>query len=228
VGCPAIAGDVSRDCSVSRYAIFDRDSKFDADRISFLKATGLKPKRTSVQASWQNGIAERSVGSAWREILNHVIAPNEQHLRRLIRDCAAASGGDGNLKSTAGRPASPLLVATGGAGRSRVALSSVIVGHECSKQCPPGYGFIRIRPDSLRSRRSKAGGTSAPLPPALLVQLARREPAVSLLAEEVSGPSFRQPSFRASDLDLTAHRFGDSLSYTMEGSRPASLLVRGP
>ena len=33
-----------------RYVILDHDSKFNADVITFLKATGLKPKRTSVQA----------------------------------------------------------------------------------------------------------------------------------------------------------------------------------
>ena len=74
------------DASPFRYAIFDHDSKFDADVITFLKATGLRPKRTSVQAPWQNGTAERWVGSCRREILDHVIALNEQHLRRLIRD----------------------------------------------------------------------------------------------------------------------------------------------
>ena len=42
-----------------RYVILDRDSKFDAEAIAFLNASGLKPKRTSVQALWQNGIAER-------------------------------------------------------------------------------------------------------------------------------------------------------------------------
>lgn len=69
-----------------RYVILDRDSKFDADVIAFLKATGLKPKRTGIQAPWQNGTAERWIGSCRREILDHVIALNEQHLRRLIRD----------------------------------------------------------------------------------------------------------------------------------------------
>jgi len=54
--------------------------------IAFLKATGLRPKRTSVQAPWQNGTAERWIGSCLSEILDHVITPNEQHLRRLIRD----------------------------------------------------------------------------------------------------------------------------------------------
>jgi transposase InsO family protein len=63
-----------------RYAIFDHDSKSDADVIAFLKATGLEPKRTSVQATWQNGTAERWVGNCHREILDHIIALNEQHL----------------------------------------------------------------------------------------------------------------------------------------------------
>jgi putative transposase len=72
-----------------RYAILDHDAKFNAEMITFLKSTGLKPKRTSVQAPWQNGIAERWVGSARREILDHVIALNEGHLRRLLREYIA-------------------------------------------------------------------------------------------------------------------------------------------
>jgi putative transposase len=74
------------DAGSYRYVILDRDSKFNADVTAFLKATGLEPKRTSVQAPWQNGIAERWVGSCRREIMDHIIALNEQHLRRLIRD----------------------------------------------------------------------------------------------------------------------------------------------
>jgi hypothetical protein len=75
-----------REAAPYRYVVFDRDSKFDAEVIKFLKTTGLGPKRTSVQMPWQNGTAERWVGSCRREILDHVIALNEQHLRRLIRD----------------------------------------------------------------------------------------------------------------------------------------------
>ena len=69
-----------------RYVIFDRDSTFNNEVVTFLKAIGLEPKRTSVQAPWQNGIAERWVGSCRREILDRVIALNEPHLRRLMRD----------------------------------------------------------------------------------------------------------------------------------------------
>ncbi len=42
-----------------RYVILDQDAKFDAGVIAFLKATGLKPKRTSIRSPRQNGIAER-------------------------------------------------------------------------------------------------------------------------------------------------------------------------
>jgi hypothetical protein len=66
--------------------ILDRDSKFDATVITFLKATGLKAKRTCIQSPWQNGTAERWVGSCRREILDHVIALDERHLLRLMRD----------------------------------------------------------------------------------------------------------------------------------------------
>jgi len=69
-----------------RYVILDRDSIFNADVIAFLKATGLKPKRTSIQWPWQNGTAERWIGSCRREILDHIIPVNEEHLRRLIRE----------------------------------------------------------------------------------------------------------------------------------------------
>jgi putative transposase len=54
--------------------------------IQFLQSTGLKSKRTSVQSPWQNGIAERWIGSCRRELLDHVIALNESHLRRLLRE----------------------------------------------------------------------------------------------------------------------------------------------
>src|ERR1700692_2482457 len=66
-----------------RYAIFDRDSTFNEEVVTFLEATGLKPKRTSVQAPWQNGVAERWIGSARRDCFYHLIALNEAHVRRL-------------------------------------------------------------------------------------------------------------------------------------------------
>lgn len=69
-----------------RYVILDRDSKFDADVITFLKATGLKATRTSIQSPWQNGVAERWVLGCRKELLDFVIPLNEEHLRRLVRE----------------------------------------------------------------------------------------------------------------------------------------------
>src|SRR5258708_24932516 len=47
---------------------------------------GTEPTRTAYRAPWQNGPAERWVGSARRELLDRVIVLNEAHLRRLLSD----------------------------------------------------------------------------------------------------------------------------------------------
>ena len=78
--------ELTTEASPYRYVILDRDSKFDAEVISFLKATGLKPKRTSIQSPWQNGTAERWVGGCRKELLDFVIPLNAEHLRRLMRE----------------------------------------------------------------------------------------------------------------------------------------------
>jgi hypothetical protein len=65
----------------NHHMILDHDAKFNGEVLEFLQAAGLKPKRTGVQAPWQNGLAERWVGSIRRELLDQVIPWNEQHLR---------------------------------------------------------------------------------------------------------------------------------------------------
>jgi transposase InsO family protein len=72
-----------------RYVLFDRDAKFGKEVIAFLKASGIQPMRTSVGSPWQNGIAERWVGSARREMLDQIIPINESHLRRVGREYLA-------------------------------------------------------------------------------------------------------------------------------------------
>lgn len=69
-----------------RYVIFDRDTKFGVEVHTFLKASGIQMVRTSVRSPWQNGIAERWVGSIRREMLDHIIPLNERHLMRLSRE----------------------------------------------------------------------------------------------------------------------------------------------
>jgi transposase InsO family protein len=59
-----------------RFLIFDRASKLSADVISTVKQNGTEPVRTSSRSPWQNGVAERWVGSVRRDLLDHVIVLN--------------------------------------------------------------------------------------------------------------------------------------------------------
>ena len=67
-----------------RYVILDRGSNFNEEVIDTVKSFGIEPKRTSFGSPWQNGIAERFVGSCRRDLLDHVIILNGRHLRRLM------------------------------------------------------------------------------------------------------------------------------------------------
>ena len=51
-----------------------------------LEYLGSELIRTGYRSPWQNGVAERWVGSCRRDLLDHVIVLNESHLRRLLRD----------------------------------------------------------------------------------------------------------------------------------------------
>ena len=68
-----------------RFLIFDRDAKLSADVISTVKQNGTEPVRTAFRSPWQNGVAERWVGSVRRDLLEHVIVLNQRHLRRLLK-----------------------------------------------------------------------------------------------------------------------------------------------
>ena len=70
-----------------RYLLMDRDSIFSAEVDGVLRHMEVRPVRTSFQSPWQNGVTERWVGSCRRELLDHVIVLNEQHLLRLLREC---------------------------------------------------------------------------------------------------------------------------------------------
>jgi hypothetical protein len=70
-----------------RYVILDRDSKFDEEVITFLKATGLEPRRTSIRALWQNGLAER-----WEHSVYGIIVRRIFSVSGLIRAGFEATG----------------------------------------------------------------------------------------------------------------------------------------
>jgi putative transposase len=72
-----------------RYAILDGDAKFGEDVTELLTASGMRPTRISPASPWQNGVAERWIGSCRRELLDHLVVLNDVHLRRLIRNYIA-------------------------------------------------------------------------------------------------------------------------------------------
>jgi transposase InsO family protein len=69
-----------------RYLVYDNDAIFSPAVTSAIKSFEIDPKRTAFRSPLQNGTAERVVGSVRRELLDHVIVLNEDHLRRLLRE----------------------------------------------------------------------------------------------------------------------------------------------
>src|SRR3989454_1284026 len=49
----------------------------------------MRATRSAFQSPWQNGTAERFVGTVRRELLDHVVVLSEDHLRRLLREYVA-------------------------------------------------------------------------------------------------------------------------------------------
>ncbi len=82
------------DAPVPLYLIFDNDSIFSEKVAEAIGWFGLEPKRTAYRSPWQNGTAERWVGSGRRELLDHVIVWDERHLQRLLREYVAYYNAD--------------------------------------------------------------------------------------------------------------------------------------
>jgi transposase InsO family protein len=72
-----------------KFLIFDRDSKFNFEVTAAVRSLGVNSVRTSFESPWQNGIAERWVESCRHDLLDHVIAIIELHLKRLLKEYVA-------------------------------------------------------------------------------------------------------------------------------------------
>jgi putative transposase len=74
--------------SAPRFLIFDRDGKYGLEVPAAVQSLKMSPVRTSFESPWQNGVAERWVASCRRDLLDHIIALNEHHLKRLLSEYA--------------------------------------------------------------------------------------------------------------------------------------------
>ena len=71
-----------------RYMIRDRDCIYGAVATRRLRAMGIRDRPIAPTSPWQNGFAERLIGSIRRECLDHIIVLGEAHLRRILKSYA--------------------------------------------------------------------------------------------------------------------------------------------
>jgi transposase InsO family protein len=67
-----------------RYLIRDRDSSYGTAVTLRLRAMGIRDRPIAPRSPWQNGHAERLIGSIRRECLDHVVVLGAAHLRRIL------------------------------------------------------------------------------------------------------------------------------------------------
>jgi transposase InsO family protein len=68
-----------------RYLIRDRDRIYGTVTTRRMRAMGIRDKPTAPASPWQNGFAERLIGSIRRECVDHFIVLGEEHLRHILR-----------------------------------------------------------------------------------------------------------------------------------------------
>ena len=67
-----------------RYLVRDRDRVYGDVAMRRIRAMGIRDKPIAPASPWQNGFAERLIGSIGRECLDHLVILGEAHLRRLL------------------------------------------------------------------------------------------------------------------------------------------------
>jgi putative transposase len=68
----------------SRYLIRDRDGIYGIEFQRRAQSLGIKGVMTAPRSPWQNGFAERLIGSIRRECLDPVIVLSQRHLRKIL------------------------------------------------------------------------------------------------------------------------------------------------
>jgi hypothetical protein len=82
-----IANQLTEACGweqVPRDLIRDRDRCYGNAFIRRVRSLGIRDHPTSPRSPWQNGYAERLIGSIRRECLDHIVVFGEEHLRHVL------------------------------------------------------------------------------------------------------------------------------------------------
>lgn len=75
--------------SAPSYLIRDNDRAYGHVFISRLQTMGIRDRPITPASPWQNGVAERLIGTLRRECLDHMIVLGEAHLRQILSVYAA-------------------------------------------------------------------------------------------------------------------------------------------
>jgi len=71
------------ECTLN-YLIRDRDACYGSQFVRRARSLGIRDHPTSARSPWQNGYAERLIGSIRRECLDHVVVFGARHLRHVL------------------------------------------------------------------------------------------------------------------------------------------------
>ena len=82
--------DVFPYADVPRFVVFDHDAKYGLEVPATIRAMSISPLRSSMACPWQNGVAERWVGSCRRELHDHVIPLNEKQTLGRRKPCVGS------------------------------------------------------------------------------------------------------------------------------------------
>jgi hypothetical protein len=83
-----IANQLTQACgweqAPSSQLIRDRDRAYGEIFVRRLRSIGIRDRPTSPRSPWQNGFAERLIGSIRRECLGHIVVFGQRHLRHML------------------------------------------------------------------------------------------------------------------------------------------------
>jgi transposase InsO family protein len=82
-----IANQMTEACGweqIPRYLIRDRDGAYGEIFVRRVRSIGIRDRPTSARSPWQNGYAERLIGSIRRECVDHIVVFGERHLRHVL------------------------------------------------------------------------------------------------------------------------------------------------
>ena len=82
-------GPSSRFDDGGAYLVRDNDRAYGHAFTSRVRAMGIRDRPISPGSPWQNGYAERLIGSIRRECLDRMLIFDEAHLRRILSAYAA-------------------------------------------------------------------------------------------------------------------------------------------